>query len=166
MNRNQMKAKLFILVAVLISAPVFAVLIVYSFPGWDWLKETSPDIIIARCSKAPLQYDTDFEPNSNIDVEWVLKGTNGLRSSILRSFYLPRQGEHYLIFSTYHNGSYQAIEEYRIVPLGVRFSTNAIAGKPLDEQLQVLFKQALDNLNREIQKDQEEKQRLETALKK
>jgi hypothetical protein len=69
-----------------------------------------------------------------------------------------------LVFGYYDSGVYQAFEEYRVIPLGVDFSTNSIAGKPLDEQLQILFQHAADNLNREIQKDEEEKQRIEAGL--
>ena len=76
------------------------------------------------------------------------------------------QGENYLIFGHYDGGIYQAFEEYRVIPLGVDFSTNSITGKPLDEQLQILFKQRIENLNREIENDKAEKQRLVEGLKK
>jgi hypothetical protein len=76
-----------------------------------------------------------------------------------------RQDENYLIIGHYDSGIYRAHEEYHVIPLGVNFSTNLIAGKPLDEQIQILFKRRLDNLNRQIKEEQEEKQRLEEGLK-
>jgi hypothetical protein len=49
--------------------------------------------------------------------------------------------------------------------MGRTFSTNLIAGKPYEEQIQILFKRRIDDLNREIQNDEAEKQRLEEGIK-
>jgi len=82
----------------------------------------------------------------------------------LLSTYWPRQGEHYLIFSHFSDGRYQAAEKYRVVPLGLSCSTNALVDKPVREQIKILLQRRLDNLNREVQEQQEEKQRLEAEL--
>jgi hypothetical protein len=39
--------------------------------------------------------------------------------------------------------------------------TNSLAGKSQDEQIQILFKRALDNIDRKMKEDQEDKRRLE-----
>jgi hypothetical protein len=169
-----------LIVSVLLVTSVTAALavITVSFPGWDQLTADSPDIIIARCTQTPLpvvtryQIQMDLVVHSDMEVVSILKGvTNGIASenlklgpTALRSMYWPRQGEYYLIFSSYHAGSYEAIEDYRIVPLGLLFPAEAIDGKSLDEQLQILLKQGHLYLNREIQKDEDQKQRLEMGI--
>jgi hypothetical protein len=160
-----MKTNPIIFVLLFASTTSVLAILTVSFPGWDLLKDKSPDIIIARCTKTPLQSYGDGEFYSDVDVVSVLKGTNGLRSSQLWSLREARQGEYYLVYSTFHDGSYQAIEEYRVIPLGGNFSTNSIAGKALDEQLQILFKRRIDNLNQEILHDGAEIQRLEEGMR-
>lgn len=138
----------------------------FPFRGWDDVKTRSEDIIVARCSETPDQpayKDAVFKVN--ITVESVLKGTTDLGPATLDSLYRPRQGEHYLVYSTYHDGGYDAVEDYRVIPLGFYFSTNMLAGKSLDEQVHMLLQHRLDDLNRELADGQKEKQRLEEALK-
>lgn len=158
-----MKAKALVLVVLFLAmrapAPIVA-----SFKGWDWLKATSSDVIVARCVRTPSESYRDGV-QAEMAIVCVLKGTNGATPGVVRSFYWPRQGEHYLIFADYHDGSYQALEEYRFVPLGVQFLTNSVVGKPFDDQIQLLFKNRLDQLNRELEQGQEEKKRLEEGLK-
>lgn len=106
----------------------------------------------------------------SIEILTALKGTNCSGSVRLDSEQWLNQEEDYLIFGNCEKGTYRAIEDFRVVPLGRELYagqlTNAIAGKSLDEQLQILFKRALDHLDRQIKKEQEEKQRLETAIRK
>jgi hypothetical protein len=112
---------------------------------------------------------------SDIDVVSVLKGeTNwgsvpipppAMGSGNLVSQYWPRQNEYYLVFAIFHDGEYQATEPYRVVPLGIRFSTNLLAGKSLDQQIKFCLQWRLDNLNRDLGQMQEEKKRLESGLK-
>ena len=162
--------KLVILSALLITCIVGAR---QSFPflGWDRLEEWSTDIIIANCGKPTSSKPGVFvsgatASDSAIELIVVLKGTNNMSPSRLLTDHKLWQGENYLIFGHYDGGIYQAFEEYRVIPLGVDFSTNSITGKPLDEQLQILFKQRIENLNREIENDKAEKQRLVEGLKK
>lgn len=150
------------------------------FSGWDEVKRRSPDIIIARCSRIDESTQGltvhDLLVDSDIEVISVLRGTTnrvtgpltgpGIGAGRLLSMYYPRQGQYYLIFSIYGDGEYQAIEDYRVIPLGPTFFTNSLAGKTFDEQIRMLFQRRLYNLNREIQTAQEEKQRLEEGLKK
>jgi hypothetical protein len=166
LENQEMKTKLIILAAIVLTSAVSVMAIItVSFPGWGWLKENSADIIVASCTGDPPQYHPKFEYDSNINVAVVLKGTNNLRSSILRSFYLPQKYGYYLIFSTYHDGSYQALEAYRVIPLGDYFHANLIVGKSLDEQIKILFKLRLGNLERQMKEDQDEKARLEEGIK-
>jgi uncharacterized protein YlxW (UPF0749 family) len=58
------------------------------------------------------------------------------------------------------------MESYRVVPLGLNFTTNMIRGKNLDEKTQSLLQRRLNDLNRQMQSEQEEKQRLEEEIKK
>ena len=181
-----MKIKLTIVILTLISATLVMAIYTIPFPGWDWLKEKSPDIVIARCSRTPKPgQDQGAGPTgtlvySDVEIISILKGATNwgtepleapkLGASKLSSEYWPRQGEYYLIFSIYNNGCYQANEDYRVIPFGIGTLidsiTNAITGKPLDEQLQILFKRRLDNLNLQMQAEQKEKQRLEEGLQK
>jgi hypothetical protein len=163
-----MKNKIIILVASLITISVTA-RVIAPFNGWGNLTETSPDIIVVQCGKP-----TPSNPNvivvngiksdSEIQIVFALKGTNVLSFARLQTDHELRQGENYLVFGYFDTGICKANEEYRVIPLGINFSTNSIAGKTLDEQIQILFQRSVANLNREIQKDQEEKQRLEQAL--
>jgi len=101
----------------------------------------------------------------NVSVLSVLKGTNGVRHASLQTDHELRPRQAYLVFASYNNGIYKAYEEFKVVPLGITFKQEMIAGKPLHEQLQILFRLAVDNLNSEIAKKQAEKERLEVALR-
>ena len=159
-----MNAKVLILVSALAAGAVFA-MVMLPFQGWPRLRECSADIVVARCMKTALPVTiVDDVVESEIQVVMVLKGTNRVDTSTLLSERWLRQGEHYLVFGNFQNGSYRAIQEYRVVPLGVWFSTNSISGKPLDEQIQILLKKRLWQLNRELEQGREEKKRLEEGL--
>jgi hypothetical protein len=174
---QKIKMKTIIIGLITASLSAMAFLTILPIPTWDRLTEGSPDIVIAQCTRTPDPFNMkitngitidmrDGLIDSDIEVVSILKGATNLGLARLTSQYWPRQGESYLIFADYHAGVFQAYESYRVVPLGMRFSTNSIAGKPLDEQLQTLFKLRVDNLNQEIQSDEAEKQRLEETLKK
>lgn len=156
--------------------------VVYPFSNWDLLIQKSPDIIVARCSRTPDPYrDHGAGPTgslfaTDIEVISILKrSTNwgaelleppSIGASRLSSEFYPRQGEFYLIFSIFYDHEYQASESYRVVPLGLTFSTNSLSGKSLDEQIHALLQRRLNNLERQMKNEQEEKQRLEEAFKK
>lgn len=175
-NQESMKTGAIILITSLMTLTALATLEML-FPGYDWLKEHSPDIIIARCPDMPPPSDRSITGTvrlSNIKIITALKGTNKSESAILRSDCWLREGEFYLIFGRCENGICEATEDFRVVPLEreswsdwvstASTITNSIAGKTLDEQLQILFRQRIANLNREIQKDEKEKKRLETFI--
>ena len=146
----------------------------FPFSGWPWLQQKSRDIIIGRCG---LTADPDAVGkdgvalnmrgliNSDIQIVSVLKGTTNSGTARLTSEYWPRQGEYYLVFAHYHDDFYQAVEKYRIVPLGPHFTTNSLSGKSLNQQIRALLQHRLDMLNCEMQQAQEEKARLEEGLK-
>lgn len=161
-----MKTKLIIISATLITVYSLARVIV-PFIGWDRVKESVSDIVVVRC-KNPIQpQGTINGPNFEAEIEIVsfLKGTNVSRTARLETDHWLWHGEMYLILGYNHGGTYVAYEDYRVIPLGDRFSTNSIAGKPLDEQIKLLFKQRLTNLNRELAEGEAEKKRLEEGLK-
>jgi hypothetical protein len=152
-----------------------------SFSSWSGLTRLSSDIIIAQCNKTPdPERDHGSGPtgslfDSEIEVVSILKGagvtnyaggTPKLGASHLSSDFFPRQGEYYLVFSVFHDGEYQASERYRVVPIGLMFNTNSLSDKTLDEQIQMLLQRRLNNLNRQMKQEQEEKERLEQAFKK
>jgi hypothetical protein len=104
--------------------------------------------------------------NTRIEPVIAIKGVMRPGASNLKSGFLPAQGDYYLIFSEYRDGRYQAGEHYRIVPLGASFSTNSIVGKPSNEQILILLQRRLNDLNRQMKQEQEEKERLEQAFQK
>jgi hypothetical protein len=139
------------------------------FTSWDDLSKKSPDIVIARCV-------TTSEPRaigdgmiwSEIEVLSVLKGDTKPGTARMVSQYWPRQGERFMMFSFYQSNqlyrAYNATEAYRVVPLGLYFQTNRLAGKPLDEQIQLALRERLDDLTRELKANADEKKRLEEGL--
>lgn len=173
---NNMKKYILIIVFLVTTGTAFAIFS-SKFRNWQHLTEYSPDIVIARCVLTPDFIPSGTVPNqivvtvdgvieSDIEAIMVLKGDTKPGLSHLASWYSPRQGEYYLIFASRNNKGYQAIENYRVVPLGLNFNTNSLSGKSLNEQLQFLFKLRLDDLNQQMKEEQEEKQRLEEGIKK
>jgi hypothetical protein len=162
--------------ALVVAAVTVMAVPIQPFTSWRDLTERAADISIARCSKTPDPFNMktngvgiDMEGGlieSDIEVLFVLKGATNVGPTRLLSQYWPRQGENYLIFSSGHVGSCQAIEPYRVVPLGTYFPTNVLAGKPLEQQIQVVLQYRLVHLNQELTVMQEEKKRLEEGLKK
>jgi hypothetical protein len=140
------------------------------FSGWDSVKRHSPDIILARCVKTVddprLSQRVRSVIFSDIEVLSSFRGRTNLGPAQLRSITWPRQGEYYLLFSHYMEGKYYAVEKYCAVPLGTYMPPDLLAGKTLDENIQILFQRRLDDLNRQMKEEQEEKQRLEEGLKK
>ena len=144
------------------------------FRGWDSLIQHTPDIIIAQCTQTPDQKILMGGGPMDINIVYILKSsTNRVvlepaklgAAQLQLSQVILRQGEYYLFFSIFHDGYYSATEPYRTIPLGLYFDTNTIFGRPLNDQLQILFKRRTFDLNREIKADQEEEERLEEGLK-
>jgi hypothetical protein len=94
-----------------------------------------------------------------------LKGDEKIGPIHLTSTYWPHQGEYYLIFGFYTNGSFNAYSPYRIVPLGDSFSTNLLQGNTLDEKVRGLLKYRLGQLNEQLKEGQDEKKRIEEGLR-
>ena len=141
------------------------------FLGWDRLKAESPEIIIADPGEPTppttgLLFENGPRFDFSISVLSVLKGTDGVRHARLLADHELRTRESYLFFGSYDKGIYKAHGEFSVVPLGMTFKQEMITGKPLDEQIRILFQLAIDNLNSEIANKQAEKERLEEALKK
>lgn len=171
-----MKSKAVILrLTLAVAASTAIAVVVQPFSSWESLIRRSPDIVIARCNMTParaivqkdgtvLEFRDGLIP-SDIEVILALKGRTNLGPAILDSQFLPRQGEQYLIFSIFHDGLYQAVEPFRVIPLSLSFPTNMMAGKSFNEQIRALLQYRLNMLNREMEQAQEEKKRLEEGLK-
>jgi hypothetical protein len=91
------------------------------FTSWDDISEKSPDIVIARCTvTAPDGPVGDGMVWSDIEVLSVLKGDTKPGVARMVSQHCPRQGERFLMFSTYQSNhlyrAYNATETYRVVP--------------------------------------------------
>jgi len=71
------------------------------------------------------------------------------------SQHAPRQGDRFLMFSTYQSNdlyrAYNATETYRVVPLGGYFPSDELKGKTLEEQIRLLLQHRLEDLTRELQ---------------
>ena len=163
------RLRLAILLALLAVAGTAAAVLVASFKNWDELTTKSPDIIIARCTIAPKEGLVVNGMNwADIEVLSVLKGDTKTGAARMVSQYEPRQGERFLMFSTYqsneHYRAYNATEDYRIVPLDRYFQVSEITGKPLAEQIQIVLKKRFEDVNRELDRATEEKKRLEAGL--
>jgi hypothetical protein len=87
----------------------------------------------------------------------------------MASWYKPRQGQRFLLFANYMtygtNSWYNAIEEYRVVPLAEDFNTNTLTGKTLDEQIEIILAARYKDLNREVAQINEEMKRIQGGIK-
>lgn len=169
-----MKKKILLFGLLLITFSVTAYVTI-SFPGWNSLKDRSSDILVVHCVNVRDPYNTrenghllEFRglTESDFEIVSVLKGTKNSGVVRIRSEYWPKQGYYYLLFKDYNDGQYAGLEGYRVVPLGSPFSTNSIAGKPLNDQLQILFKRARGQLNEEIREEQDQKNLIDEAIQK
>jgi hypothetical protein len=142
-----MKSKLTILIISLMALGVMA-RVHDTFHGWDYLKNMSDYIAVVQCGnpipqKPNVRVVGAGKSDVEIQVIFTLKGTNNaspLRLQTQRDLY---QGQNYLVFGYCGDGVYSAYEEYRVVLLDELFSTNLIAGKTLDEQIQILLERRL-----------------------
>jgi len=162
-----MKTRIVICFIALIAVSAMARLTAY-FSSWSELEDNSPNILIARCGKPIHRVGTIVNgtaSDSAIEIIFPLKGECGTNSAQLLTDYTLQEGGNYLVFGYYKNGKVLAFEEYRVIPLGLDFSTNSIAGKPLADQLQILYKRRIAILNQEILNDEAEKKRLQTGIK-
>lgn len=165
-----MNPKIILLIVgpVLFKSLTAAALVLGPFPEWDRLEEMSSNIAVVACYR-PLP----AEPNSNDDVvmsdsrAWILSPLRGKDAAgyirLLTNHTLSR-GRNYLVFGYYVNGAFEAFEDYRVVPLSKDFDIKSLSGKTLDQQLQILFEDGVKEMNRQIQEDEAEKQRLQEAL--
>lgn len=165
------------LLLLLISAVTVKAFLTTKFPGWDALTENSQSILIVQCTKSPVRMQitngvvtmnpTRGVVKSDVEIVSTLKGLSSPYGTPvnLTSEYWPYQGERYLLFANVYDGSNcQALDLYRVIPLGHFFETNVLTDKPLRDQIHLLLQYRLSNLNTELKNNQEEKDRLEQAL--
>ena len=188
-----MKVYLTIITSCFLAAAAIATPII-DFKNWSDLIEKSPDIFIAVRANTNT-YPTPVKIGANqivaftrtdggvpnpIGVCSVLKGDakTGPAELWLSDYDFmgrgPRQGELFLVFAGSHgdgltNSSYKAPEDYRTVVIGplsdFNTLTNALAGKPLNEQVDIILKTRIDTLNAQMTEIKAEKKRLEDGLK-
>jgi hypothetical protein len=139
------------------------------FSGWDALFERCPDIVVARCDRTPgYPHAAEGEEvglkdrlvGASIDVILPIKGRTNNGPAKLLSQYYPRQGECYLIFSTYTH-EYQAIEDYRVVSLGLSPNLTSLEGKKPEDQVKILLQRGRDEVDRQLKSLQEKKNHLD-----
>jgi hypothetical protein len=157
------------MLVLLVAVSTAAAVAIGPFTSWDELTKKSPDIIIARCVTAPdPTVIGDGRISSDIEVLAVLKGDTKPGVAHMVSLYWPHQDARFLMFATYQSNqlyrAYNATETYRIVPLSRYFLTSALTGKSLDEQIQLVLRRRLEDVNRELERDTEEKSRLALAV--
>lgn len=153
-----MKSKILILFTLLIAISCLARLTA-SFSNWNRLVTQSPSIMIARCGdpvKLPPgeYYGNLMNPPVNIKTVFFLKGTNSSNAEILMTDHSLLSGYLYLVIGYYDSGTYRAFEDYRVIPLGRNFDTKTISGKPLNEQLQILFQHRINDVKQQIQAEE------------
>jgi hypothetical protein len=172
---SDMKKILFIGLFFATAATVFAALM-SDFRSWDDLIGWSPDIVIAKCIPSPPDNSVkkplatiDNVNYSDIEVISVLKGNTKPGQSRMASQYCPCDGEQFLLFAEYGSNQfyrgYTAMEEYRVVPINNYFQTNQLSGKTLYGQIQLLLSNRLSDINEEVKRDNEEKNRIQEFLK-
>jgi len=83
--------------------------------------------------------------HTEIKILFTLKGTNGVSLFRLLTDYELCSSKNYLVFGYCDESVYCAYEEYRVVPLDKFFSTNLLAGKSLDDQIQILLQRRLND---------------------
>ena len=165
-----MNTKSIIAVALLVTISAVARIIV-PFESWSQVEAQSPFIFVAHCGERTPDNPSIIVINSTrsdsaIEIVCLLRGTNSPSPARLLTDHKLQKGENYLVFARYENFAFKAYEEYRVIPLGKTFQTNSIAGKSLDEQMQILFKRRLDELDKQMKEELAEKQRLEMILHK
>ncbi|HEY1789695.1 MAG TPA: hypothetical protein VGJ73_16225 [Verrucomicrobiae bacterium] len=168
-----MKKRISIILLFFFVAGFAAIGVLYSrFKNWDELIQISPDIVIARCTStygtnpaAKNAYIMDNVIPSDVKVLSVLKGNTKPGPAKLGSFYWPYPDQRFLIFGWYNDGTYTAIEDHRIVPISRDFSLDTLKGKALADQLQIILSNRLNDVDEEINRDKEEKARIEMYLK-
>jgi hypothetical protein len=171
-----------IFIAFLAAASTAAAFLPDGFRSWDDLTQNSPDIVIARCTATPDPFDgADGMVWSDIEVLSVLKGDTKPGVARMVSQYCPHQGERFLMFSTYESNkiyrAYNAAEAFRVVPFAHSWVTydptgkppadpDDLTGKPLAEQIRIVLRRRLEDVNRDLARATEEKKRLEGGLTK
>ena len=172
--RTPMKIYLTI-IALLATTSLGLALLVDDFTSWGDLTERSSDLVIARCiatqdglsPKPAISFANVI--GSDIEIISILKGDTKPSLSHMTSLYQPYRGEVFLLFANHYSDQsnliYRATEAYRIVPLKGFFQTNLLAnllaGKTLKEQVQLVLAHRLKDLNQELAKNNEEKERIE-----
>jgi hypothetical protein len=165
-----MKTNFILLSAVLITLSA-AARVIENFRSWDELIERSSFIAVVRCGnptpqKPNVRYDDIYLADMEIHLVANLKNTTNAAPVRILTDYLMCSGENYLVFGTWDSDVICSYERYRVVPLDKYVTTNLIAGKTLQEQIQILLQRRLDNLKLEMQENENEKMRLEAGLKK
>jgi hypothetical protein len=154
--------------------------IIYSeFKSWNHVADESSDIVVARCTATPYYTPPGAPPKptwiidnvtqSDIEVVSVLKGSTKPALSHMASWYRPYQGQLFLVFANYTtygtNSSYNAIEEYRVVPISRDFQMSELNGKTLGQQVQCVLAARVKDLAQELAQENEEKKRIEEGIK-
>jgi hypothetical protein len=144
------------------------------FPGWNALTDAASEIAIVQCERTSDPFHQkvngmriDMQDGlipSSVEIVSVLKGSTNSSPTNLISQYWPRQGEYYLVFGDLSGANYQAIETYRIVPLGMGMPR--LTGTNTIDKVHSILRFRLKSLKREMDEREQEKNRLEEAFPK
>ncbi len=145
--------------------------VIGTFQDWSRLEEMSSDIVIVYGGNPTppnpsILIGNPPRSDSQVDILSVLKGTNNPNSSRLLTDHDLTKGQRYLVFGYYESDGYEAFENYRVIPLDTTFQLDSLKGKNFNEKLQVLLQSGVDCMNRKIQKDEEERDRLQQGIRK
>ena len=140
-----------------------------TFQGWDRLEKISSDIVIVYTKNQtppltpPLIGDA-LKSDWQVKILSVLKGTNTISSTRFLTDYELKNNCLYLVFGNSNSLGLAAVEDFRVVTLDNGFPLDSLKGKTMDEQLEILFQRALDDMNQKIEDDQKEKDRLQEGV--
>jgi hypothetical protein len=165
-----MKKPTKIIATLMLCALTSAGVVYRKFENWEQLIERASDIFVARCLQTPERFKShpdnvveemrDGLFNSDMEVVFPLKGATNAGTSKLLSRYRPSQGAYYLIFASARPSAFQAVEEYRVVPLGLDFASNSVPATNLTLQIRHLLALRMQEIDREMHAAAIERERL------
>jgi hypothetical protein len=140
-----------------------------TFQGWDKLEEQSSVIAIVYTQNTTPRGTLPLIGNApssdwQLDILSTLKGTNTVSSTRFLTDHELKNNCAYLVFGEYDGTALRAIEDFRVVQLDNGLSLDSLKGKTLDEQLQILFQRAVDDMNQKIEDEEKEKDRLQEGV--
>jgi len=133
--------------------------------------ERAKEIIVARCIEAPEDDGVSAVDGLfpvTVDVVANLKGNRELVHLKVGTIYPMRQGKTYLLTNTGGEAfgtNFLSLGELTVVPIPERFDLETLQGKPLKEQVELIFARNLYEVERALEPLQAKERMLRQALK-